>query len=66
MGEVCIANIGPKQRLMRLNFGIFAAIAGAAFAAFVVLTGQPTWMRLLCFLPFSGAALGFFQWKDKT
>jgi len=66
MGEVCIANIGPKQRRMRLYFGIAVAVAGVAFAAFVVLTGQPVWARLLAFLPFSAAALGFFQYRDKT
>ena len=42
------------------------AVAGVAFAAFVVLTGQPAWARLLAFLPFSAAALGFFQYRDKT
>jgi len=66
MGEVCIANIGPKQRRMRLNFGIVAAVAGLAFAAFVVLSEQVLWIRLLAFLPFSAAALGFFQYQDKT
>ncbi|MCX6018848.1 MAG: hypothetical protein NTZ50_10185 [Chloroflexi bacterium] len=66
MGEVCIANIGPKQRRMRLGFGIVVGIVSVAFAAFIMLTGQPLWMRTLAFLPFSAAALGFFQYREKT
>ncbi len=66
MAEICIANIGPKQRRMRLNFGLVAAAAGVAFVAVTAFTGLPAWTRLAAFVPFFGAALGFFQYKEKT
>jgi hypothetical protein len=66
VGEVCIANIGPKQRQMRLNFGLASfAIAGLLLVALIAF-GAPWWTRLLVFLPAMLGATGFWQYKEKT
>jgi hypothetical protein len=65
-GEVCIANIGPKQRQMRLNYGIGGMLIGIVAAIALSLSGAPLWMRGLCFLPFFFGAIGFWQFRDKT
>jgi hypothetical protein len=64
--EVCIANIGPKQRRMRLNFGIVAGLAGVAMAIVLAYLDVQWWMRAVVFLPFYLAGSGFWQWRDKT
>jgi hypothetical protein len=64
--EVCIANIGPKERRQRLAFGLFTFAVGVILA--VVLVGlhlHPLW-RLLLFFPFAGGASGYFQAAEKT
>jgi hypothetical protein len=66
MGEVCIANIGPKQRRMRLNFGILGFAVSAMAAIVLIATGAPQWMRLLLFVPLMAGALGFWQYREKT
>src|SRR5690242_15496332 len=65
-GEVCIPNISTAERRGRLLGGIVAFVVGLAFLAALMLTGASHWWRLLLFLPFAGAASGFFQFRDKT
>ena len=65
-GEVCIPNISTEERLKRLRGGVFAFVIGIAILAVLVGTGTSPWWRALLFLPFAGAATGFFQWQDKT
>lgn len=65
-GEVCIPNISTAERRGRLISGIVAFVIGLAVFAAMAITGVDHWWRLLLFLPFAGAASGFFQWRDKT
>ena len=65
-GAVCIPNISTEERLKRLRFGIVAFVVAIAILAVLMVTGVSAWWRLLLFLPFAGAATGFFQWRDKT
>jgi hypothetical protein len=65
-GEVCIPNISTAERRRRLISGIVALVIGLAVSVALMLTGANHWWRLLLFLPFAGAASGFFQWHDKT
>ncbi len=65
-GEACIPNISTEERLKRLRGGIVAFVIGVAVLVALMLTGANHWWRLLLFLPFAGAATGFFQWRDKT
>jgi hypothetical protein len=66
MGEVCIPNISTAERRKRLISGIVAFVIGLAVLAALIFTGANLWWRVLLFLPFAGAASGFFQWSDKT
>ena len=65
-GEVCIANIGPKQRRARLLSGVVAGVATLLFAWILVSSGLPRATRLVVFFPALGATLGFLQYREKT
>ena len=65
-GEVCVMNIGPRQRKKRMRFGqVLLAISLAGLVALIV-AGAPTTWRLALVLPFLLAATGYFQARDKT
>ena len=66
VGEVCFANIGPKEWQKRLiGGGVSLALGLAVFVALRAF-GAPLWMNIVTLPFFFGAATGFFQWKDKT
>lgn len=65
-GEVCIANISPRERRKRLIGGIVQFVITLAILAALIATGADRWWRLALLPLFWGAALGFFQWRDKT
>lgn len=65
-GEVCIANISPKERKKRLNFAIRTfAFTSIILIILLILNVNPLW-RLILFLPLASATTSFFQWRDKT
>ena len=65
-GDVCVANIGPRERKQRLTFGLAAIAVGVVLAiALVVLDADPVW-RLLLFIPFNMGFSGYFQARDRT
>lgn len=63
---VCIANIGPRQRRVRLRFGIVMAGVTVAALSAAYLLALPRTARLVAFLPAWMAALGIFQYLEKT
>ena len=65
-GEVCIVNIGPRQRRLRLYFGLAALAVGAAGAIALITSDAARWWRLLLVLPLLGAASGMLQYREKT
>jgi len=66
VGEVCIANISPRERQMRMRFGITQFIISLiVLGVLLAFDVNPLW-RLLLILPFGGAAAGYFQARDKT
>ena len=66
IGEVCIANISPKERQKRMRFGVIQFMVSlVVLAALVMFDVNPLW-RLTLYLMFSAAAAGYFQAKDKT
>ncbi len=65
-GEVCLANISTRERRKRLASGAIMFIIALAVLAVLMAIGASQWWRLVLFLPFAGAASGFFQWRDKT
>ncbi len=65
-GEVCIANISPKERKKRLDFAIRTFVITSIFLTILlVLDVNPLW-RLILFFPLASATSSFFQWRDKT
>lgn len=66
IGEVCIPNISPRERRKRLNAGLIQLAFNLVVLAVLLVRGANRWWRLPLFLGFWGAAIGFFQWRDKT
>jgi hypothetical protein len=64
--EVCIPNISAPERLRRLRGGIVTMVISLAVLSVLISTGVDHWWRLALFPLFGGAAVGFFQWYDKT
>ena len=64
--DVCIANISPKERKKRLNFGIMQFVFGFVVLAFLLLAGADKGWRLPLFVVFASAAVSCFQSYDKT
>lgn len=62
--QECVANIGPRERRRRLNHGLVWLAAAVALG--IVLAGSVLWLRALVFLPLLGAAIGIFQYLEKT
>jgi hypothetical protein len=65
-GQVCIANISPRERQKRLRYGIIGLVISLVVLLILLATGANHWWRLVLFFLISGSATGFFQWKDKT
>ena len=66
VGEVCITNISPKERRLRMRFGIAQMVFGViVLALLVAFNVDPLWRLPLVFV-FGAAAVGYFQEKDKT
>lgn len=63
---VCIANISPRERQKRLNFGLLALGIGVVLLVFLLGSEASRWWRLVLLLPFFGGMVGIFQWRDKT
>jgi hypothetical protein len=64
--DVCIANISPKERRKRLNFGIMQFAVGLVLLAVLLSTGADKVWRLSLFVVFASAAASVYQWRDKT
>jgi len=64
--DVCIANISPKERRKRLNFGILQFVIGLVLLAVMLSTGADKAWRLSLFVVFASAAVSCFQSYDKT
>jgi hypothetical protein len=66
MNEFCLANIGPRQRRLRLGLGLASLTAALAVVASPYVLGLSPALRWLS-LPFVyGALLGILQHREKT
>ena len=65
-GEACIANISPAERQLRMRFGIQQFITTLVILGALMLFHANHLWRLPLLLMFWGAAIGYFQAKDKT
>ena len=64
--DVCIANISPKERQMRKQFGMMQIFLGVVILAAMLLLGADKAWRLPLFFMFSAGASSIFQALDKT
>lgn len=66
IGEVCIANISPRERQKRKRFAIVQlCVTMVVLGALVGLEVDPQW-RLLLFFMFSAATTSYVQALEKT
>jgi fatty acid desaturase len=64
-GAMCIPNIGERGRQRRQRSAIVWMVV-ALVAAVVLLRHAPAGWYLLLFVPFTLAALGWFQARERT
>ena len=64
--EVCLINIGPKERRRRMNFGIVGYVFSGVLAAVLVTTRVNRLWRIALFLPLLMGGFGVFQATGKT
>jgi len=65
-GSVCLPNINTAERRKRLAFGGASLLITLVVLGALLSFGVSTGWRLLLFPLFAAAALGYFQWRDKT
>lgn len=65
-GEACIANISARERRRRLAAGGVQFVVALAVLAALAATGANRSWRLALLPLWWGAAVGVFQWRDKT
>jgi hypothetical protein len=64
--QVCVANIDTAGRRQRLMAGVIELVFGLGIlGVMLAVHADPLW-RLPLFLVFWGAAIGFFQWRERT
>jgi len=66
VGEVCMANINTSGRRQRLILGILQFMLAIIILVVLIVMGIDRLWRLPLLLLFWSAAIGFFQWRDKT
>ncbi len=64
--EVCIPNIGPKERQKRLRAGVVVLAVSMVMLAALILSHVKRWWRLALFLPLWVSVSGFFQARERT
>jgi hypothetical protein len=64
--DLCIPNIGPKERRRRLHGGLIALVIALVIGAALFAISAGRWWRLVLFLLFYSGMAGIFQWREKT
>jgi uncharacterized membrane protein len=64
--DICIPNIGPRERRRRLMVGIAMFAIVVVIAAGLVLADAPRAWRLFVLVPAWVGSIGVFQAKEKT
>jgi hypothetical protein len=64
--DLCIPNIGPRERRRRLIGGAVSLALGVIAAALLLGFGAQRAWRIVVFLPVWAGALGLFQAKERT
>ena len=66
MEDVCIPNIGPRERRRRLIVGIAMFVIAGTVAALLVAAGAPRAWRVFVLFPAWVGSIGVFQAKEET
>jgi hypothetical protein len=64
--DICIPNIGPKERRRRLSGGLMALALAVVIGGVLFAVGAGRWWRLALFPLFYAGMAGVFQWREKT
>lgn len=65
-GDTCIPNISLRERRKRLAAGAIQFLIALIVFVVLIATDAGRLWRLILFPMFWGAAVGFFQWRDRT
>jgi len=60
-----VCNIGPAQQRRRLLLGAVSLVLAIALVGAVVAVDWPRWTRLAAVFPLYGAAMGYFQYRER-
>jgi hypothetical protein len=63
---VCVPNIGPRERMRRVRFGVASLAAGVLLGALLVALSVARPWRLVIFAPLWAGSIGIFQAREKT
>jgi len=63
--EPGVCNIGPAQQRRRLLLGLGSLLFAIGLVAAVVATDWPRWTLLTATFPLYGAAMGYFQYRER-
>jgi len=66
MTDICIPNIGPRERRRRLVVGIAMFVIAAFAAALLIAGGAPRAWRVFILFPAWVGSIGVFQAREKT
>ena len=64
--QICIANISTRERRRRLAGGVISLVISLVILALMLAAGEPGWWRVALVVTFWSAAVGYFQWRDRT
>ncbi|PAU85115.1 hypothetical protein CK500_00130 [Halorubrum salipaludis] len=60
-----VCNIGPAQQRRRLLLGVGSLLLAVVTVAAVLAMGWPQWALLASLFPLYGAAMGYFQYRER-
>lgn len=60
-----VCNIGPAQQRRRLLLGGGSFLLAVVHVAAVLVVGWPLWTLLIATFPLYGAAMGYFQYRER-
>ena len=64
--EMCVINIGTRERAKRVRSGWIMLLIAAVAAAVLLILHVSRWWSGALFLPLLMSGLGFFQAREKT
>lgn len=60
-----VCNIGPAQQRRRLLLGVGSLLLAVVAVGAIVATELPRWTLFLSLFPLYGAAMGYFQYRER-